>query len=195
MFELPISVFVNNKEYPIRRNGDFRMVLDCFAALNDTELNEEYRVITSLIIFYDGVHDESDILNLFGQDHLNDAVKAMYDFFTCGQVTANTPNKFKLVDWVADAQLIAGAVNAVAKKEVRAESYLHWWTFMGYYMNIGESAFSTVISIRHKIKAHKKLEKYEKEFRKDNPQYFVWDSKTSEDAELDYYVRNLWNGG
>lgn len=195
MFELPTSVFINNKEYPIRKNGDYRMVLDCFAALNDTTLTEEYRIITSLIIFYDGVVNESDIFKMFTKDDLQEAILKMYEFFNCGQENTGASTPHKLIDWTTDAQLIAGAVNTVAKKEVRAEPYLHWWTFMGYYMNIGESAFTTIIGIRHKMKTGKKLEKYERDFKKDNPHYFIWDSKTSEETELDDYVRGLWNNG
>ena len=52
MYELPTSVCVNDKEFQIRNNGDFRMVLDCFNALGDEELGEDYRFLASLIIFY-----------------------------------------------------------------------------------------------------------------------------------------------
>ncbi len=45
---------------------------------------------------------------------------------------------------------------------------MHWWTFIGYYMGIGESVFSEVINIRSKNQKHKKLEKNEKEFYSKN---------------------------
>lgn len=195
MFDLPTSVFIKGIEHPIRNRGDFRMVLDCFEALNDSELDADYRALTGLIIFYDGMRDENDVVATFG-NNLEQAIIKMYDFFNCGQPKApGAVMKHKLVDWKQDAQLIAGAVNGVAGKEIRAEAYLHWWTFMGYYLNIGESAFSTIVGIRHKIKSGKKLEKHEKEFKRDNPQYFVWDSQTTEDSQMDDYLRNLWNNG
>ena len=197
MFELPTSVFIDGVEYPIRNRGDFRMVIDCFEALDDSELDADYRVITSLIIFYDGMRDENDVIATFGNDEgLKQAIIKMYDFFNCGQPNApGAVTKHKLVDWKGDAQLIAGAVNTVANKEVRAEPYLHWWTFMGYYLNIGDSAFSTIVGIRNKIKTGKNLEKHEKEFKRDNPQYFVWDSQTTEDSQANDYLRSLWNNG
>ena len=45
---------------------------------------------------------------------------------------------------------------------------MHWWTFFGLYMEIGESTFSTVVSIRDKKRRGKKLEKWEREFYSKN---------------------------
>ena len=66
---------------------------------------------------------------------------------------------------------------------------------MGYYTAIGECPLSTVIHIRDKIVTGKKLEKYERNFRNSNPQYFTWNSKTIEEKEADRLVRELWNAG
>ena len=195
MFELPTSVIIDDVAYPIRNRGDFRMVIDCFTALSDFELDASYRTMTCLIIFYDGMRDENDVVATFG-NNLDKAITKMYEFFNCNQLSSPGAHmKHKLVDWKQDAQLIAGAINLVAGKEIRAEAYLHWWTFMGYYLNIGECAFSTIVGIRHKIKSGKKLENHEKEFKRDNPQYFVWDSQTTEENQADDYLRSLWNNG
>ena len=40
MFRIPVEVTINGKTHKIRENGDFRMVLDCFKALEDTELDK-----------------------------------------------------------------------------------------------------------------------------------------------------------
>ena len=194
MFELPTSVYIHDKEYPIRNRGDFRMVLDCFNALNDYELDKSYRIATALIIFYEGMTEDTPLEEFFDGD-LETPIREMFDFMNLGQPETRQTNPLILFNWETDSQLIAGAVNAVAGKEVRAEEYLHWWTFMGYYSNIGEGSFSTIISIRYKIKKGKKLEKYEKEFKRDNPQYFTWESKSSEDIEAEAYIRSLWNNG
>ena len=100
---------------------------------------------------------------------------------------------FKTIDWEKDSQLISSAVNKVAGQEVRAVEYMHWWTFMGYFNAIGESALSTVVGIRNKIAKGKKLEKYEMEFRRDNPQYFIWDMRTIQQKEEDELINQLWN--
>ena len=60
-------------------------------------------------------------------------------------------------------------------------------------MAIGESTLSTVVSIRNKICKHKKLEKWEREFRRENPDYFNWKSQSVEEREADRIIRELWN--
>lgn len=190
MYTLPTTIRIDDKEYTIRNKGDYRMVLDCFSALNDDEIDENYRVLISLFIFYDCVNDIDEIEDYFG-DNLDTAVKKMFEFFNCNQPESYSHTNTNVVDWENDSQLICSAINNVSHIEVRALDYLHWWTFMGYYMSIGESAFSTVISIRHKLSKGKKLEQYEKDFRKDNPQYFV-KKMSAEERAYEEYIKNLW---
>jgi len=193
MYDLPTSIFIEDNEYKIRDAGDFRVVLDCFSALGDIELGEDYRILASLIIFYEDFTEYS--IYEYDQDTLIALVKEMYNFFNCGQRDdSNTPSP-KLIDWEQDSQIIMSAVNNVAGKEIRLEPYVHWWTFVGYYMAIGESVLSTVVSIRHKILKGEKLEKWEQKFRTENPKYFIWNSKSIEDQELDELVKELWNNG
>ena len=185
MYDLPTTINIEGKICPIRDDGDYRMVLDCFIVLQDSELADNYeRVLSALIIFYGDL--DVDIVLQLSQDEIQLRVKEMYNFFECNQDnTYANKNGYKLMDWDQDSQLVVSAINNVAGKEIRAEEYLHWWTFMGYYMSIGESAFSTIVSIRYKIITGKKLEKHEKEFKNDNPQYFVWNHKTIEELEAE----------
>lgn len=194
MYELPTTVTVNDTVYAIRNNGDYRMVLDCFQVLNDVELSENERILACLIIFYEDFNDIESVLSLDGE-----AIKSLLDnaflFFNCGQEHAQGETNYKTIDWETDSQLISSAVNKVAGKEIRAETYLHWWTFMGYFNAVGESALSTVVGIRSKIAKGKKLEKYEAEFRRNNPQYFTWDMRTLKQKEDDELLNQLWNKG
>ena len=197
MFELPTTIIVNGVEYPIRNKGDYRVILDCFSALNDDELDISTRAITALIIFLENMCTQYDLLSIFPTaETLEVAIKEMYRFINCGdeEDAIGAKAKHSVVDWEQDQQLIASAVNNVARTEVRALPYLHWWTFMGYYMGIGECTFSTIVNIRSKIKEGKKLEKYEQDFKKDNPQYFVI-KKTAEEKTFDDDIRKLWNAG
>jgi hypothetical protein len=194
MFELPTEIKIKDKSYKIRNNGDFRMVLDCFSALGDEELDIQFRVISSLIIFYDGLTDIEDTLETF-EDDIEEAVLQMYNFFNCGEKSIGLQSNYKLIDWEQDSQLIASAVNDVAKKEIRSEPYIHWWTFMGYFLGIGECALSNIIEIRRKIKKHTKLEKYEQEFKQQNPQYFIWDSQSVEEKQAQDIIKKIWNKG
>lgn len=194
MYDLPTSIFIDGTEYKIRNAGDFRMVIDCFSALGDIEMGEDYRILASLIIFYEDFNDIDDIPK--DEKLLVSLVKEMYIFFNQGQEEEDRQSvKPKLIDWDKDAQLIMAAVNKVAQRELRLEPYVHWWTFIGYYMAIGESVLSTVVSIRDKILKGSKMEKWEKEYQRDNPQFFKWNSKTIEEQELDALVNELWNNG
>ena len=193
MFELPQSVVLEDIEYPIRNQGDYRTILDCLLALGDEQLTKQERVFSALIIFYDGINSIPDILKF--QD-VGDAVRQMYRFINCGQdESPGAKVNYKLVDWERDSQLISSAVNTVAGKELRLEPYVHWWTFMGYYLAIGDSPFSNIVKIRSKRVKGEKLEKYERKFILENPQYFNWDARTVEQKEAEELIRQLWNNG
>lgn len=191
MYGIPTTILVNDQEYKIRCRGDYRMVLDCFACLNDYELDENERVLGALIIFYEDFNDISDISAL-DSELVTELVEKMYEFMNCEE-HAVRKMPFKTIDWEKDSQIICSAVNKVAHMEVRSIEYLHWWTFMGYFSEVGESTLATVVGIRNKIKRCKKLEKYEKEFKAQNPHYFIWDSRTAEQIKDDEEILALWN--
>lgn len=192
MYGLPTTVTVNDITYTIRDSGDFRMVLECFSVLNDVELSENERILTFLLIFYEDFNEVENVLSL-DQDTLKALIDNAFLFFNCGQHHTSGETNYKTIDWKDDEQLISSAINKVAGKEIRAEIYLHWWTFMGYFNAIGESALSTVVGIRSKILKGKKLEKYEQEFKRDNPQYFMWDRRTLQQKEDDELLNQIWN--
>lgn len=196
MYSLPTSIQIGEKQFNITNKGDFRMVLDCFNALNDEELEENEQVVAALLIFYEDIKDIDDLFVQFDTDELlAEAIQSMFLFFNCGQEHVGMETDYELVDWNKDEQIIVAAINTVANKEVRLEEYIHWWTFMGYYSAIGECPLNTIISIRDKLMRGKKLEQHEREFRQQNPQYFVWDSSTTEDKEAEALFNELWNQG
>lgn len=191
MYSIPTSICIDGVEYRIRNDGDYRVILDCFRALEDAELMPRERLLCSLIIFYDDFNSVSDVLEL---NNLNKFVDEMYNFFNCGSTQSiGSRVNHKVIDWEQDEQLICSAINTVANKEIRAESYVHWWTFMGYYTAIGECPLSTIIQIRSKIVNGERLENYERKFRTKNPQYFIWNSRTLEEKEADKLAKELWN--
>lgn len=190
MYDIPTSITIQDKSFSIRNKGDYRVVLDCFSALNDTELSEQERMIACLIIFYEDLNSVDDINNL---PDVEEAVKKMYDFFNCGEEDIGAKANHRLIDWDKDSQMICAAINKVSNKEIRLEPYIHWWTFMGYYTAVGDSLLAQVVGIRHKIVTNKKLEKYEQQFKRDNPQYFTWNHKSIEDREAEDWVKSMWN--
>lgn len=78
------------------------------------------------------------------------------------------PQARKTLDWKQDESIIFPALNKVAGYEIRNAEYLHWWSFLGLFNEVGEGLFSTVMQIRHKKAKGKKLEKYEQEFYRNN---------------------------
>ena len=192
MYEVPTTVTVREQSFTIRNRGDYRVVLDCFSCLADTELDEQEKLFACLIIFYEDFNELEDVLDVSKED-LQALVEEMYKFFDCGEQNSGMKTPYKVIDWTSDSHLICSAVNKVSHQEVRAVEYMHWWTFMGYFMEIGESVLATVVGIRSKMMKGKKLEKYEREFRQSNPQYFTWDSRTASQMEDDALILELWN--
>ena len=195
MYKLLTSVTVNNRTYHITNNGDFRMVLDCMSALRDENIGEDSRVLASLLIFYNEFDSLHDIHK--HNDDISELLKFMFKFINGGEDDENLGEHHHkpLIDWEKDSSMICSAINKVAGTEIRALDYMHWWTFLGYYMAIGESTLSTVLSIRDKITRGKKLEKWEADFKRDNPNLFIWKSTSVEEREMDNYIRQLWNSG
>ena len=191
MYGIPTTIVIDDKEFPIRCKGDYRMVLDCFSCLNDFDLTEQERVYGALIIFYEDFNSFEDFIGL-GKDLLEELVKKMYNFMECEENPMHSM-PFKTIDWDKDSQMVCSAINKVAHTEVRSIEYMHWWTFIGYFSEVGESVLSTVVGIRTKIKKGKKLEKYEKEFKANNPHYFSWDSRTAKQKQDDEDILSIWN--
>lgn len=166
-WKLPTSLNVSGTDYKIRT--DYRVILDILAAMNDPDIFEpgmsqeemqQEKVMTMLQILY------VDFENMPPRDWKEGAEKAC-DFIDCGIKDDGKP-KPRTMDWDQDAPLIVPAINKSVKIDVRSVKYMHWWTFFGLYMEIGESTFSTVVSIRDKKRRGKKLEKWEQEFYRNN---------------------------
>ena len=156
-YTLPTSLSISGKEYSIRT--DFRVIIDILIALCDPELDAWERQEIMFRILY------PDYLDIPPECY-EEACKKAVEFIDYN-IPAGKP-KPKTLDWEQDASLIIPAVNKVAGKEVRALEYLHWWTFLGYFMEIEDGLASQVWAIRQKKAKGKKLEKWEKEFEREN---------------------------
>lgn len=191
MYELPITTVVGGNTYKIRNKADYRVILDIIATCEDTELTVEEQAVISLIMFYEGIDSIEDVLTTFDTvDLLESAVDQMMHFISCYDDDIGYKTQHKVIDWTQDELLIVSAINNVAHTEIRALEYLHWWTFIGYYMAVGECTLSTIVGIRDKIARGRKLDDFEKEFKRDNPQYFRWKSQERESQQL---IKDLWN--
>lgn len=189
MYELPTEIMIEDVPYQIRNRGDYRVILDIFSVLEDPELEQKERVISALIIFYEDFNDIEDVLTF---PYLEEATTKMYDFFN-GNKPSSGKKARKYIDWQDDEEMICAAVNKVAGQEIRLADYIHWWTFLSYYMSVGECILSTVVGIRSKIMEGKSLEKWEREYRNDNPQYFNWNHKTIDEIDAEEWLKSVWN--
>ena len=190
-WELPTSIDVDGTTYAIRT--DFRAVLDVLTAMNDPDLflpdspDDEknwIRMDTMLQILIEDY-------NHLPPDKYNGAGKALMEFIDCG-IEDDGKRKPHTMDWQQDAQIIIPAINRVQGTEIRALSYLHWWTFLGAYMEIGECLFAQVVHIRQKKQKHQKLEKWEKDFYNSNKDIIDLKKKISEEQKIEMDNLEKW---
>ena len=177
MYRLPTSLEISGVEWQIRT--DFRVILDILSYLSDPDLEAMEKVLIALNIFY--IDFEK-----MPKDNVEEAVRKMNDFIDMGMKDEKKPHR-RVMDWEQDAPIIIPAVNRALGYEVRAVENLHWWTFLGGYMEIGKCLFSDVTSIRQKKSKRKKLEKHEQEFYRENKALIDLEKRLSaeEQAEMD----------
>lgn len=157
-YELPTSLNIGGVDFNIRT--DYRAILDILIAMNDSQLEDWEKTMVMIQILYEDYES-------IQPEYFQEAAEKAVEFIDCGQQDDGKKNP-KLVDWEQDARLIIPAVNKVAHMEIRSITYMHWWTFFAYFMEIGESLFSNIVSYRNNRAKHKKIEAWEREFYKDN---------------------------
>jgi hypothetical protein len=158
LYTLPTSLTIGGVGFPIR--SQFPAVLDILIAFNDPELDDYGKAMVMLQILFPNWRD-------IPPDNIDEALEKAVEFIDCG---TQDPGKRspKLIDWEQDSGIIIPAINKVAGKEVRADPNMHWWTFVGYFSEIGEGTLAYVVNIRNKRAKGKKLEKWEREYYSEN---------------------------
>ena len=182
---LPTCLKVNGTDYRIRT--DYRTALVIFQAYADPELSDTEKTMVMLGCLYEELEN-------IPADDLNEAARQAAWFLDGGPFvqTEQTVTAKKVMDWEQDEQMIFSAVNKVAGYEVRTMEYLHWWTFLGYFNEIGEGLFSTVVAIRDKQNRGKPLEKQEQEFYRKNKSLVDLKTRyTQEELEEQAYWNSL----
>lgn len=198
---LPETLTVGGEKYPIRT--DYRNVLDVFEAFQNPDLSdvEKWEVAIYMMFecfsCYDDAFEAAEAGFLVeGAENvfpIDESIKQISWFISAGQ-----PEKEVLelptYNWKQDEQIIFSAINKVAGKETRELEYLHWWTFLGYFNEVGEGTFSFVVGIRHKLNHGKKLEKHEKEFFAKNKNLVKLEKKkTKEEQKQEESYQELLN--
>ncbi|MBR2680489.1 MAG: hypothetical protein IKE23_07015 [Exiguobacterium sp.] len=157
-YKLPTELEIGGVRYNIR--SDFRPALDILTALGDPELTDEDKANVVVRILYP---DWKKIPRKDIQEAVNKGI-----WFIAGGKEDDGKKSPRLMDWEQDFEYIIAPVNRIAGTDLRGQEYVHWWTFLSYYYEIGECAFSQIVSIRQKRKKGKKLEKWEQEWYRDN---------------------------
>lgn len=183
-YDLPTSLEVGGRSYEIR--SDFRAILDICEAMADPDLSNDEKFWVFLTILYPDLDD-------IPAEDMEEALKKACWFLDCGQEEEKQKKpKPKLMDWGQDFSYVIGPINHVAGKEIRSLEYLHWWTFISYYMEVdGDSTFGTIVRIRDKLARGEKLEKYERKWYEQNRSAVDFKNKYST-AEKD--IMSEWMG-
>ena len=187
-WEFPTSLNVGGVDYEIRT--DYRAVLDLLTALADPDLKDDDPQMTAYMqsrVIMEIMFPDCDNIPM---EHWQEALNKVSEFIDMG--ISDDRKKPKTMDWEQDAPILIPAINKVLNCEIRAQKYMHWWTFLGAYMEIGESLFSNVIHIRQKKAKGKKLEKWELDFYKENQSLIDFKQKSQrsedeKDALRDYF--------
>ena len=170
-WELPESLSVGCTEWKIRT--DFRAVLDILKYFSDPdyEIDEKWEIC--LDILYEDYTKMPDDLK-------QEAAEQATWFIDMG-IKDDGKKKPTTMDWEQDAPIIISSINRVLGMEIRLEKHLHWWTFLGAYMEIGDGLFSNILHIRQKKAKGKRLEKWENEFYKENKKLIDMQKKYTEE--------------
>lgn len=158
-YSLPKSVELGGTEYAVR--SDYRVILDILAMLNDPELESEDKAYEMLVAFYPDYEK-------IPYAEYDAAIRQCIQFINCGEEEYQEKKVTKFMDWEQDFPLIASPVNHILNTEIRGLEYLHWWTFISAYQEIGDCTFAQVVNIRQKKAKNQKLDKSEQEFYKRN---------------------------
>lgn len=159
-FRLPTNMEIGGNVYEF--HSDYRKIIQCMEPLNDPNLLDEEKIYCCSFLFFKE-YDKIPIEDRF------DCTKAMFEFITGGEDSRSQKGVEKpLYDWNKDFTLIASAINTNIKTDIRSMDYLHWWTFLSYFMEIGECTFSTYVGIRDKKNRGIKLEKHEERIFREN---------------------------
>lgn len=153
--ELPTTLNIGGKDIPIR--SDYRTALVVIQAMNDPDLNNQEKSFIMLDALI-GIRNIPD-------GAYREAIEKSTWFLNGGKDNDEKKRAVpQLIDWQKDEQMIFSSINHIAGKELRAEPYCHWWTFLGYFNEIQEGLFSTVLEIRSKRSRGKKLDQWEKDY-------------------------------
>ncbi len=179
---LPKKLNINGVDRAIRT--DYRVALLIFQAYADPELIEDEKMglFEKTQAMLECLYE--DFESIPEEDILQAIEKAIW-FLDGGGASLDEKQQTakKVMDWEQDEPIIFSAVNKVAGFETRAVDYMHWWTFLGYFNEVGEGLFTSVVNIRQKKNRGKTLDRHEQEFYKENKSWIDLKNKLSPEEQ------------
>lgn len=155
---LPQALEVGGKMLPIRT--DFREVLDLFPMFDDPELSDTEKAYVACRNIYKCKIDP---------ENFEEAADKVYWFIDGGDIAKTEPAPARIIDWEKDERTIMPAISkTVGVPDVRGLPYMHWWTFLGAFGEMGEGLFSTILHFRRKLAEGEKLDEWEKKWIRKN---------------------------
>lgn len=175
--KLPMSVRIGDKVYAIRT--DFRVCLKIMLAFEDYGLTDYEKSAVMLNLLYEEIPPD-----------LESAMRLAVKFLDGGMSTPQQDAENRSCDEVErlfsfshDANRIYSAFRSTYGIDLSAVEYMHWWTFMSLFMDLGEDcAFNNLVALR-KRKRDGKLTKEEKQMWNATPELF--ELPKAPDAERD----------
>lgn len=177
-YKLITSVPFGDTECKIK--SDFRDILEIIEILNNPDLTDGEKTLIALEYFY---------LDDIYLEYIEQAITEMFCFISYSdnsysESSSHSRSEKPLYDWQQDFDIIVAPINKILGFDCRGVEYLHWWTFLSAFMEIGECTFNTFVGIRDKLNRHKKLDKWEEKVYKDNKDRIIlkrkYDSTTQE---------------
>lgn len=187
-WNLPVEIRISDDiVYHITQKCDYRVVLDVIVILNDEEFSITDRIVVALIIFYEELTRD----NISKCAHLEILQKEMFRIINGGDEENQTQTKTtRLMDWEHDFSQLAPPISRVLGFEIRSVEYLHWYSFLGGFQEIGDCMFATIVSIRLKMSKNKKLEKWEEEYIREHRKMIELPKKLT--AEEEEFLNSEW---
>lgn len=103
--------------------------------LNDCNLQEREKSLVALLIFY------KDFDKLPLESYQEAFEKCLWFVDGVKKKPENREKGPELIDGEQDFTFIVGPVNRVLGKEIQSLKYLHWWSFLSAYTEIGIACF------------------------------------------------------
>lgn len=180
---LPQTLDVGGRSLPIRT--DFRDILNLFPMFDDPELTDEEKAYVACKNIYlcDITPDIFDI-----------ATEKLWWFIDGGDIPKDDPAPVRILDWEKDERTLMPAISkTVGVPDVRSLPYMHWWTFLGAFGEMGEGLYSTILNMRRKLADGEKLDEWERKWIQKNKDLVVIHTKEEEEAiaETEAFLKDL----